>query len=306
MKKILLSFIIINYIFLTGCSNHSVNQLDHGAVSTDVIRNHIPRVKIPSPDGLKTLECDVATLDISHTDQGYCMISYFGKCDKVKMQLTTPDEITYTYTLHGDFETFPLTGGDGTYRVAIYENITGDQYVTILSHDFTITLENEFNTYLYPNQYVNFNSKSNALKLGEELASTAHSDLDVVTNVYNYLSKNITYDIQKSKTVKSGYLPQVDQILETKKGICFDYAAVMATLLRSQGIPTRLEVGYTKNAYHAWVSVYLKEVGWVNGIVSFNGDDWELMDPTLAASKSEKKLKNFIEDSSNYITKYVY
>ena len=80
----------------------------------------------------------------------------------------------------------------------------------------------------------------------------------------------------------------------------------MATLLRSQGIPTRLEVGYTKNAYHAWVSVYLKEVGWVNGIVSFNGDDWELMDPTLAASKSEKKLKNFIEDSSNYITKYVY
>lgn len=84
MKKLFLSFIIINYIFLTGCSYHSVTRLDHEAVSSNVIRDHTPQVKIPAPDGLKTLECDVATLDISHTNQGYCMISYFGNCAKVK------------------------------------------------------------------------------------------------------------------------------------------------------------------------------------------------------------------------------
>jgi hypothetical protein len=203
MKKILFSFFIINFIFLTSCSYSSITQPDHKTVSSGAIRDNTPQVKVPSPDGMQTSKCNVATLDISHTDQGYCMITYFGNCKKVKMQLTTPGQLTYTYTLHGNWETFPLTGGDGIYRVAIYENVTENQYASILSHDFPITLENEFNTYLYPNQYVNFNSKSNAIKLGAELSSNAQSDLDVVTNVYHYLAKNISYDIQKSNTVKS-------------------------------------------------------------------------------------------------------
>ena len=39
-------------------------------------------------------------------------------------------------------------------------------------------------------------------------------------------------------------LPSVDETLKTKKGICFDYAALMTAMLRSQGIPTKLEIGY--------------------------------------------------------------
>ncbi len=35
----------------------------------------------------------------------------------------------------------------------------------------------------------------------------------------------------------AGYLPDVDSILQEKKGICFDYAALMATMLQSQNIP---------------------------------------------------------------------
>ena len=44
-------------------------------------------------------------------------------------------------------------------------------------------------------------------------------------------------------------------------------APLMAAMLRSQGIPTRLEIGYSKDAYHAWVSVYIEDIGWIDSII---------------------------------------
>ena len=106
-----------------------------------------------------------------------------------------------------------------------------------------------------------------------------------------------------------GYLPQVDEVLETRKGICLDYSSLMASMLRTQGIPTRMEIGYAGTAYHAWISCYLKEIGWVNGIIQFDGKNWSMMDPTFTSTsneKSDKKLKEFIGDGSNYKTIYMY
>ena len=90
-------------------------------------------------------------------------------------------------------------------------------------------------------------------------------------------------------------------------GICLDYAAVMASMLRSQNIPTRLEVGYAGNAYHAWISTYITDVGWVNGVIEFNGTSWSLMDPSFAANSSDTTLKNFdfwsgAKDTVKYLT----
>ncbi len=130
--------------------------------------------------------------------------------------------------------------------------------------------------------------------------------MEVIGAVYEYVITNIDYDYDKAETVESGYLPNVDKILAQKSGICFDYAAVMAAILRSQRIPTRLEIGYAGDAYHAWVSTYIKDIGWINGIIEFDGKDWTLMDPTFAANSSESDLKEFIGDGSNYATKYVY
>ena len=98
----------------------------------------------------------------------------------------------------------------------------------------------------------------------------------------------------------------MDEILTSGTGICLDYAAVMAAMLRSQSIPTRLEVGYAKDAYHAWISVYTKETGWLNGIISFDGKTWTLMDPTFGANSSESALKKFIGDGSNYTLQKLY
>ena len=81
------------------------------------------------------------------------------------------------------------------------------------------------------------------------MAASSADALDVVSSVYNYVVTNITYDTAKANSVQSGYLPNCDSVLSQKKGICFDYAAVMTAMLRSQNIPTKLVVGYTGSLY---------------------------------------------------------
>ena len=80
----------------------------------------------------------------------------------------------------------------------------------------------------------------------------------------------------------------------------------MAGMLRSQGIPCKLVVGYAGTAYHAWISVYLKEAGWVDKIIEFDGKSWSLMDPTLAANNSRSSVQKYVGDGSKYTVKYVY
>lgn len=102
-------------------------------------------------------------------------------------------------------------------------------------------------------------------------------------------------------------MPDVDEIsLSSGKGICFDYAALMAAMLRSQRIPTKLQVGYAGEAYHAWISCYVDEIGWVDNMISFDGKDWSLMDPTLAANNDVNTCKSILETGSRYIIMYTY
>lgn len=268
-------------------------------------RDNEPVVLTGSADGTVTYGNESVTIDASHTQNGYLMISYTGQNPKVKLQITGADDITYTYNLHGDgYETFPLTAGSGTYQIGIFENIEGTSYATLFTQSIDAHLENEFDPYLYANQYVNFNANSKAVAEAKKISSSAGDDLEVIQNVYNYMISNFTYDYDKAATVQSGYLPDVDEVFEQKTGICFDYAAVMATMLRCERIPTRLEVGYAGDIYHAWISTYIHDKGWVNGIIEFDGKDWKLMDPTFASTSSDPK--DFVTEADDYVTKYVY
>lgn len=268
-------------------------------------RDNTAIVRTPLASAASVHTNQVVTIDVSNTSEGYLMADYTGSNPKVKLQITGPDNVTYTYNLHGNgYEVFPLTAGDGTYRIGVYENISETNYSTALSTEITVALSDTFTPYLYPNQYVNFNANSLPVKKAEELAYYANQDLDVVEQVYNYIIEHFEYDYEKAKNITSGYLPVLDDVYRSNRGICFDYAAVMATMLRTQNIPTRLEVGYMKEEYHAWISVYISDIGWINGMIEFDGNTWELMDPTFASTS--KKPKDFLTENDNYLTKYVY
>ena len=270
-------------------------------------RDCTPKVLTPEANGENVLGNEVASIDISNTSKGYVVITYLGSSPKVKLQITGPNQVTYTYNLTPtNAEVFPLSAGSGTYAIGVYENIEGTQYATSFYEETAVTIEDEFLPFLYPNQYVNFNTDSETVALASKLAYSANSDLEVIDSVYNYIIENISYDEAKAADIASGYLCDVDSTLETGSGICLDYASLMTAMLRSQGIPTQLEVGYAKDVYHAWISTYVAEKGWINGIIEFDGNSWSLMDPTFAANSSEKSLKKFIGEGDNYTVKYIY
>ena len=270
-------------------------------------RDNTPVILVPEAPGVEVYGNDLISIDASNSGEGYICVTYVGSSPKVKLQITCPNATTYTYNLtDSSTQVFPLTSESGTYTIGAFENISGSEYSTCFRGDIPVTITNEFGPYLYPNQYVNFNADCQCIGVAQDLAYSANTDLDVVTNVYNYMINNIVYDSELANTVESGYLPDPDRTLTTNKGICLDYSCLMCSMLRSQGIPTHLEVGYASTAYHAWISVFLSDIGWVNGIVEFDGNTWELMDPTFAASASSDELKEFIGDGSNYETKYIY
>ncbi len=312
-----LLFLLPLLIFLSsGCGRgargaagiaDSVSALSGGKPWTP--RTSAEELRLPEASGTETYRNEDGSiiLDVSHTGNGYLMIKDTGD-KKVQIQITNPDGEMYPYPLKdgGVFEAFPLTGGNGNYTVKVLENISGDEYAVGLSQSVPVELSDEFQPFLYPNQYTEYSADSETVKFGEQLAGSAGSDLEYVQEVYNYVIQNITYDTAFAENTPVNYIPDPDQTLRSKKGICFDYASLMTALLRSQGVPTKLVTGYSGKAYHAWISVYLREQGWVDQIIYFDGKDWTLMDPTLGASNDAEAVKKYVGDGSNYTVKYVY
>ena len=77
------------------------------------LRDATPVCLVPQADGITTASNDVAVIDYSHMSDGYVCANYTGTCPKVKLRITGPDTVVYTYDLHGGgYETFPLSSGD--------------------------------------------------------------------------------------------------------------------------------------------------------------------------------------------------
>ncbi len=315
----LLALLLALVLSLTACGSVAYN--DVGGTSTESTaeveeesagggtRDNTPQVLVPEASGAEVYTCDEVSLDVSNCDQGYFMIAYTGSSSKVRMLVETPEGNTYNYlmSLDGEYAVYPFSEGDGSYSIGVYENISDDQYAQVFSQSVSVSMADENLVYLYPNAYVNFDASTKAVAKGSEIVASADTDLDAVALVYAYVIGNITYDYDKAETVQSGYVPDVDDTLSTGMGICFDYSSLMATMLRSQGIPTRLEIGYVDDIYHAWISIYTEETGWIEGMISFDGTDWTLVDPTLASYAQDSTIKDHMDNADTYYeVKYKY
>lgn len=265
---------------------------------------------MPVASGTLVKKNSSAIIDYSNTSDGYVMVKYTAKTSKkLKAQVKGPSGVTYTYNLTAgaDYATFPLSDGNGSYKVTVFQNISGTSYSTVLSVSFTAKLKDEFAPFLLPNQYVDYKPESKTVAKAAELTSGVTDTLTKVSKIYEYVVKNISYDYNKAATVQSGYLPVLDTVLTQKKGICFDYAALMTAMLRSQNVPTKLVIGYSGSIYHAWINVYSEKSGWVEGVIYFDGTTWKLMDPTFASTGNQsKEIMKYIGDGKNYSAKYIY
>ena len=266
-------------------------------------------IPVPSAPGVAVQNNKKAIIDYSNAKDGYVMVKYVQSTAKrLKTIVKGPSGASYTYSISpGKFEVFPLSDGNGSYTVGVYEQVEGTKYAVANTATMRVALTNEFVPFLSPNQYVNYNKDSQTVKQAAELVRNAAGLIDKIAAVYNFVVNNFSYDKELAKTVQSGYLPDVDAVLRRKKGICFDYAAVMTAMLRSMGIPCKLVVGYAGEIYHAWINVYSKETGQVNQVIYFDGRSWKLMDPTFASSaKQSSDIMRYIGDGSNYRAKFAY
>lgn len=286
-------------ILLAGCGNSPSSDEEPPVYSP-------ARVLTPEAPGKKTLGSSPLILDISNLDQGYLTAESDSDDSRMNIQLTAPSGVVYSYFLEPDEQAvLPFSEGSGEYLITCYQQVDGNQYAALYTETLTVKLQNEFLPFLYPNQYVNFSSKSEACKLAASLVKEDMTDIDILKTFYTYVTSHISYDYDKADSVEAGYLPDVDDTLNTGTGICFDYAALTTAMLRSQDIPCKLQIGYSGDVKHAWIDVYIRDRGWVTKAVSFDGETWKLMDPTFDAnSDGDEAIQEYIGDESNYTVQF--
>ncbi len=232
----------------------------------------------PEAPGDKTLGNETVVIDISHVDLGYFMVKHAGSSKRLKVTTKfSGDETEYKFDLNGDgvYEVYPLSRGSGKYQIAVYEHAgTGkNTYARIFNKSVKVQLQSDTIPFLVPNQYVWYSAANNAVAKSTEICQGLTSDYDKLTALYDFVSTTIRYDYVKAVMVQKPYLPVVDQTLSEETGICFDYSALLACMLRVQGIPTQLVIGKLMatnppGCAHAWNKVY------INGT-------WSLVDATF-------------------------
>lgn len=295
----LILLILIPVLLFTGCGS-SGSDPDEPPVYSPL------QVLVPEAPGKKTLGTSPLVLDISDTDQGYLTAVSDSTDQMMNVQLTAEDGVVYSYFISpGESAVIPFSSGSSTYQVSCYQQISDSQYAALYADTLEIKLANEFLPFLYPNQYVNFTPDSEASKLALSMVSEDTSDIDALQTIYNYVVSHVTYDYDLADTVASGYFPDVDETLQTGKGICFDYAALTTAMLRSCDIPCKLQIGYAGDIKHAWINVYIRSRGWVDKAVEFSGDSWSRMDPTFDSNSEDKDtIQEYIGDNNNYTVQF--
>lgn len=267
----------------------------------------IPTINMPKSPGTSVISGGNAEVDYSNASEGYISAVCNGsKPAKVRIKCGST-QYDHDLASGGKREYFPLMG-NGSYSVSVYEQASGSKYALLASGDFDVTIKSATGMYLYPNKYINFDSNSNCVRKAAELCAGITDDVDKIAAMFTYIADSITYDKQLAATVQSGYIPNPDSTLSSKKGICFDYSSLFAAMCRSQKIPARLVIGYAEpDIYHAWNEVYTPETGWITPELFLKNKGYNIADATFYASNSDKnKIARYISDDGNYSAIYRY
>lgn len=281
MKKLIMCLICM-LLIMSGCSSSQSYPSDYPS-SPAVKMDEVLDIDVPQTD---IKENDLYIVDYSKRNNGYITVRKKNNNEKLKIQIIK-DEFAYTYDVDSnEFVGLPLQMQDGEYTIRVARNVVQKDYAIIDSFSINVTLESELEPYLYPNKIINYKKVSQVVKTSMDVCKNLDNDLQRIEKCYTWVINNMEYDENKVSEANSKYLiPDLDEVLEEKKGICFDYASLLCAMLRVQNIPTRVVCGNTDIDYHAWIEVYLEGKGWVNPDIFIDEKIWSRMDPTFADSK---------------------
>lgn len=286
MKKVGALSAALLLVFLSACTPRPA--------STPVPTSTPTPTPTPTPDPYSN---SYAQADVSRLEDGLVRVRYTGPAQvQIKAQLTKAEGTDYNYDLPNDGAWIPLTltEGEGEYSLRVLENVEGDLYRPVFQCTLALELADPLSPFRQANQYVSFTADSPLSALARDLTGGLETEEEKAGAIFAYVTEHLSYDEEKAAEVEPGYLPDPEAVLREGKGICFDYAAVMAAMLRSQGVACRLAVGYAGKVYHAWVETPQEE-------------GWRLWDPTfLSANRGDQTVLDFVSQPENYAARLYY
>lgn len=207
-------------------------------------------------------------IDTSTASEGYFTVNYSGVMGvKMKVGLTGPSGTKYYSYVPGEAAAYTFPDGDGSYTIVLYQNVYGTSYKKVIGKQVIVKMEDKFAPYLVSTDEITFEEGDTVTAMAAELCEGLETANDKVMAIHNYISSHFTYDSAFAADVRRGavknYIPNTAEILETQKGVCYDFSALFAAMCRSQGIPCAVQKGYYYGSYHAWNTVYVDEQ-WVS------------------------------------------
>lgn len=287
-------------LILTGCGGGSGAEQTSGASFTPATSINDVTFDEASATGENG-----ALIDTSHVAQGYVGVSATSQA-RLKL-IVTSGEATYNYDIPEDATPAfaPLTFGSGAYQFRVMQNTSGNNYVELCSTTADVELESEFAPYLRPSIICNYSEDSACVAKARELVADATTQAEAVEDICEWIVGNVSYDDEKAAELAdaTGYISDPDETLSSGKGICLDYAALGAAMLRSQNIPTQIVTGYVSpdGIYHAWIMVYIDGT-WTSAQFKVSANTWSRVDLTFAASGSG----GTVGDGKEYTDRFVY
>lgn len=233
--------------------------------------------------------------------QGKVHIAGSTSKEKIKIMVKKDDSQTwYDVSLNnGDFDTeLWLVQGEGSYTVSIMVH----EYDRKYSYGPAVTVDNteEVDRFSVPTKEVESDAPE-IVSVAEQITGDKKTDREKMRAIYDWVVKNINYDYQKyAKHLDKQYDSAYGALntLKTKKGVCYDYAALTAALGRASGVRVKVVKGEGKagtfEGLHAWNEFYSsEEKRWIN------------MDTTFGAMEEKDYFdNNDFEDTHSKIDEY--
>jgi len=254
-----------------------------------------------------------------YSKQGIVDLYYNAGTNKQVKLVISMGRKKYTYDIVDDplLIYFPLQLGNGKYDVEVYENVKEEKYKKVYSRSVEVNVKDDRIVYLNTIQVIDWDVDDKVVELAEQLILEEQikrfesngetydsqsledlTDLEKIQIIYRYVVENIRYDFAKLDTLQPDYIPDIEDVFNEKEGICYDYSAILASMLRRLSIPTKLIKGYTTKTevFHAWNKVYIEDE-----------NRWIIIDTTYDSFMFER-LKPFEMEKleEDYTTVYEY
>ncbi|MDX8342296.1 transglutaminase domain-containing protein [Rossellomorea sp. YZS02] len=188
-------------------------------------------------------------------------------------------------------DSFYLRFGPGKYEVTLsvpeIKEENSDYFRFFGFAKFEVESTGEDKRDLLPSRGVQSDSPE-IKKQAETVTDGKTNDRDKAKAIYDYVAKNVSYDVEKYENDDFNWDDSALKTLESKTGVCQDYAYLAIAMLRSSDIEARFVEGRAGGIFpgrHAWVEAKLD-------------GEWVTLDPTWGSGylKDGKFVPAFNED----------